>query len=73
LLVDTRVLHGLESVTEQVRHKIAVDRLVAWLCKRQVNGGSLHLALRAGVINAYIRVVIMRLLNLDTVPRLERA
>jgi hypothetical protein len=56
-----------------VRHKIAVDRLVAWLCKRQVNGGSLHLALRAGVINAYIRVVIMRLLNLDTVSRLERA
>jgi alkylation response protein AidB-like acyl-CoA dehydrogenase len=57
---------------EQVKHKIAVDRLVAWVRKRQVDGVPVHPALRAEVINAYIRVEIMRLLNLDTMTRLER-
>jgi alkylation response protein AidB-like acyl-CoA dehydrogenase len=57
---------------EQVKHKIAVDRLIAWLRKRQAEGHPVHPALRAEVVNAYIRVEIMRLLNLDTMTRLER-
>ena len=57
---------------EQVKHKIAVDRLVAWVRRQQGAGRRLHPALRAEVANAYMRVEIMRLLNLDTMTRLER-
>ena len=57
---------------EQVKHKIAVDRLIAWLRRRQADGYTVNPVLRAEVVNAYIRVEIMRLLNLDTMTRLER-
>ncbi|MFQ5666085.1 MAG: acyl-CoA dehydrogenase family protein [Candidatus Binatia bacterium] len=57
---------------EQVKHKIAVDRLVRLVRKRQAAGRPVHPALRAEVVKAYIRVEIMRLLNLDTMTRLAR-
>jgi alkylation response protein AidB-like acyl-CoA dehydrogenase len=57
---------------EQVKSKIAVDRLIAWLREQQATGRLVPPALRAEVVNAYMRVEIMRLLNLDTMTRLSR-
>lgn len=57
---------------EQVKHKIAVERLLGWLRRRRADGHPVHPAWRAEVINAYIRVEIMRLFNLDTMTRLDR-
>jgi len=57
---------------EQVKHKIAVDRLVEMLRERQGAGRPVHPALRDEVINAFIRVEIMRLLNYDTMTRMSR-
>src|SRR5579862_6725208 len=57
---------------EQVKHKIAIDRLIAWLRRRHAEGHPVNPVLRGEVVNAYIRVEIMRLLNLDTMTRLER-
>jgi len=57
---------------EQVKHKIAIDRLIAWLRKQQAAGNPVNAVLRGEVVSAYIRVEIMRLLNLDTMTRLER-
>ncbi len=57
---------------EQVKQKIAVDRLVQILRQRQAEGRPVHPGLRAEVINAYMRVEILRCLNLDTMTRLLR-
>ena len=57
---------------EQVKQKIAVDRLLQLLRQRQAAGCPAHPALRHDVINAFIRVEILRLLNLDTMTRLTR-
>lgn len=57
---------------EQVKQKIAVDRLVQMLRLRQASGCPVHPALRTEVIKAYIGVEIMRYLNLDTMTRLAR-
>jgi alkylation response protein AidB-like acyl-CoA dehydrogenase len=57
---------------EQVKEKIAVDRLVEQLRRRYANRHPVHQTLRQAVINAYIRVEILRLLNLDTMTRLSR-
>jgi alkylation response protein AidB-like acyl-CoA dehydrogenase len=57
---------------EQVKQKIAVDRLVQLLRQRQAARRAVHPALRAEVVKAYINVEIMRLLNLDTMTRLSR-
>jgi alkylation response protein AidB-like acyl-CoA dehydrogenase len=57
---------------EQVKHKIAVDRLIEMLRQRQRDGCPVHPALRAEVVNAFIRVEIMRLLNYDTMTRMGR-
>ncbi|MBI3784304.1 MAG: acyl-CoA dehydrogenase family protein [Deltaproteobacteria bacterium] len=57
---------------EQVKHKIAVDRLVEMIRQAKRHGRSVHPALRAEVINAFIRVEIMRLLNYDTMSRMSR-
>lgn len=57
---------------EQVKNKIAVDQLIALLRRRRAAGQPVHPAVRAEVINAFIRVEIMRLLNLDTMTRLSR-
>jgi alkylation response protein AidB-like acyl-CoA dehydrogenase len=57
---------------EQVKEKIAVDRLVAQLRQRSAQGHPVHPAVRHEVMTAYIHVEIMRLLNLDTMTRLAR-
>jgi alkylation response protein AidB-like acyl-CoA dehydrogenase len=57
---------------EQVKQKIAVDRLLQLLRQRQAAGRPVHPALRAEVVKAYINVEIMRMLNLDTMTRLSR-
>jgi len=57
---------------EQVKEKIAVDRLVEQLRRCSAQGRPVHPAVRDEVINAYIHVEIMRLLNLDTMTRLAR-
>jgi alkylation response protein AidB-like acyl-CoA dehydrogenase len=57
---------------EQVKEKIAVDRLVEQLRRRYAEGRPVHPRLRHEVIDAYIRVEILRLLNLDTMTRLAR-
>lgn len=57
---------------EQVKEKIAVDRLVAQVRRCSAQGHPVHPALRDEVINAYIHVEILRLLNLDTMTRLAR-
>ncbi len=57
---------------EQVKSKIALDRLVTLLREQQATGRFVSAAVRAEVVNAYIRVEIMRLLNLDTMTRLSR-
>jgi alkylation response protein AidB-like acyl-CoA dehydrogenase len=57
---------------EQVKAKIAVDRLVELVRERARNGAPVHRALREEVVRAYVRVEILRLLNLDTMTRLSR-
>jgi alkylation response protein AidB-like acyl-CoA dehydrogenase len=57
---------------EQVKNKIAIDRLVQQLRSRAASGNPVHPALRAQVVDAFIRVEIMRLHNLDTMTRLAR-
>ena len=57
---------------EQVKHKIAVDRLIRVVRRLQAAGRPVHAALRQEVAAAFIRVEIMRLLNLDTMTRLAR-
>jgi alkylation response protein AidB-like acyl-CoA dehydrogenase len=57
---------------EQVKQKIAVDRLVHVLRQRQAEGRPVHQALRAEVMRAFIHVEILRCLNLDTMTRLLR-
>jgi len=57
---------------EQVKHKIAVDRLLALLRQRQRRGEPVHPVLRQAVVDAFIRVEILRLHNYDTMVRLER-
>ena len=57
---------------EQVKQKIAVDRLVQILRQRQAEGRPVHQALRAEVIRAFINVEILRCLNLGTMTRLLR-
>lgn len=57
---------------EQVKHKIAVDRLLAFLRERQRRGEPVHPTLRQAVVDAYIRVEILRLHNYDTMLRLQR-
>ncbi len=57
---------------EQVKEKIAIDRLVTQLRQRQAAGRPVPPALRDQVMEAYIRVEILRLLNLDTMTRLAR-
>src|SRR5574337_1745590 len=57
---------------EQVKQKIAVDRLAHILRQRQAEGRPVHAWLRHEVVNAYIRVEILRLLNFDTMTRLTR-
>jgi len=57
---------------EQVKQKIAVDRLVQILRQRRQRGDVVHATLRAEVIKAFIHVEIMRALNLDTMTRLAR-
>ena len=57
---------------EQVKAKIAIDRLVDLVRERGRRGNPVHRALRAHVVEAYVRVEILRLLNLDTMTRLAR-
>ena len=57
---------------EQVKQKIAVDRLLDILRQRRRARRPVHRAVRAEVIKAFINVEIMRCLNLDTMTRLER-
>lgn len=57
---------------EQVKQRIAVDRLIRILRECRAGGRPVHSAVRAAVADAYIRVEILRLLNLDTITRLAR-
>ena len=57
---------------EQVKSKIALDRLVALARERAAAGRPIHAALRQEIARAWIAVEIMRLLNLDTMSRLAR-
>ena len=57
---------------EQVKAKIAVDRLLELVRERASVGRPVHRSLRDEVIQAYVRVEILRLLNLDTMTRLSR-
>jgi len=57
---------------EQVKARIAVDRLLELVRERSRCGQPVHPALREEAVNAYIRVEILRLLNLDTMTRLQR-
>ncbi len=57
---------------EQVKQKIAVDRLIAWVRERRARGSVLHPALRAEIAKAYVNVEILRMMNLDTMTRLQR-
>lgn len=57
---------------EQVKQKIAVDRLIAWVREQRAQGRGLHPALRAEIAKAYVNVEILRMMNLDTMTRLER-
>jgi alkylation response protein AidB-like acyl-CoA dehydrogenase len=57
---------------EQVKQKIAADRLVQIVRRRTADGQPVHRALRAEIVKAYINVEIMRYLNLDTMTRLAR-
>jgi alkylation response protein AidB-like acyl-CoA dehydrogenase len=58
---------------EQVKAKIAVDRLVEMVKERARGGRPVHRAIREQVVDAYVRVEILRCLNLDTMTRLSRA
>ncbi|MCX8072659.1 MAG: acyl-CoA dehydrogenase family protein [Candidatus Binatia bacterium] len=57
---------------EQVKHRIAVNRLLAILRERQRRGQPVHPVLRQAVADAFIRVEILRFHNYDTMARLER-
>jgi alkylation response protein AidB-like acyl-CoA dehydrogenase len=57
---------------EQVNNKIAVERMLEQLRSAMRDGKPVHPALRQRVVDNYIRVEIMRLLNLDTMTRLDR-
>jgi alkylation response protein AidB-like acyl-CoA dehydrogenase len=57
---------------EQVKAKIAVDRLLELARERARSGQPLHHAIRAQIVDAYVRVEILRLLNLDTMTRLAQ-
>lgn len=57
---------------EQVKHKIAIERLLRHLRHKQERGEAVHPALRQAAIDAYIRVEILRLHNYDTLTRLAR-
>ncbi|GBD25828.1 Putative acyl-CoA dehydrogenase FadE17 [bacterium HR30] len=57
---------------EQVKHKIAVDRLLDILRERQRRGQPVHPVIRQAIADAFIRVEILRLHNYDTMARLER-
>jgi alkylation response protein AidB-like acyl-CoA dehydrogenase len=57
---------------EQVKTRIAVDRLAELVRQRAAEGRPVHPALRQAVVRAWIGVEIMRLHNLDTITRLAR-
>jgi len=57
---------------EQVKAKIAVDRLLDLARERARGGVPVHRAIRTQIVDAYVRVEILRFLNLDTMTRLER-
>jgi alkylation response protein AidB-like acyl-CoA dehydrogenase len=57
---------------EQVKTRIAIDRLVDLVRQRAAAGRPVHPALRHAVVRAWIGVEIMRLHNLDTITRLAR-
>ena len=57
---------------EQVKAKIAVDRLLDLARERARGGVPVHRAIRAQIVDAYVRVEILRFLNLGTMTRLER-
>ncbi|MGH7823371.1 MAG: acyl-CoA dehydrogenase family protein, partial [Candidatus Binatia bacterium] len=57
---------------EQVKAKVLVERLCRYLRERSERGIPVHPSIRAEAVNAWIRVEIMRLLNLDTITRLAR-
>lgn len=57
---------------EQVNNKIAIDRLLDQLREKRRHGQPVAASLRQQVIDAFIRVEIMRLHNLDTMTRLAR-
>ena len=57
---------------EQVKEKIAVERLLEQVRRRYARAQPVHAALREDVIRAYVGVEILRLLNLDTMTRLAR-
>ncbi len=57
---------------EQVKQKIAVERLIGILRQNAAAGHAVHLALQDEVVRAWIHVEIMRLLNFDTMARLLR-
>ncbi|MGH7856789.1 MAG: acyl-CoA dehydrogenase family protein [Candidatus Binatia bacterium] len=57
---------------EQVKAKILVDRLCRYLRERKEQGLPVHPSVRAEAVSAWIRVEIMRCLNLDTITRLAR-
>ncbi len=57
---------------EQVKHKIAIERLLRLLREKRQRGEFVHPALRQAAMDAYIRVEILRLHNYDTMTRLAR-
>ena len=59
-------------VKEQVKQRIVLDRLLALVRERAQAGRPIHAALRQEIVQAYIKVEIMRLHNFDTLTRLAR-
>ncbi len=57
---------------EQVKQKIALDRLIGLLRQRAAAGQPVHRALQDEVVQSWIEVEILRLLNLDTMTRMNR-
>ncbi|MGH7900083.1 MAG: acyl-CoA dehydrogenase family protein, partial [Candidatus Binatia bacterium] len=57
---------------EQVKAKIAVDRLLELVRERARRGRPVDASLRQRAADLYVRVEILRLLNLDTMTRLQR-
>jgi alkylation response protein AidB-like acyl-CoA dehydrogenase len=57
---------------EQVKTRIAVDRLAELVRQRAAEGRPVHPSLREAVARCWIAVEIMRLHNLDTITRLAR-